>query len=56
MKICSHANAKNKQKGLRISNYLLLLVILKWHHGSERVNLKQSGLLAFTDTTQTRKK
>ena len=29
MKICSHAKAKNTQKGLRISNYLLLLVILK---------------------------
>ena len=28
---------KRKQKGLRISNFALLLVVFKCHHGSERV-------------------
>ena len=37
MNIFSHVNAKNTQKGLRISQFLLLLVVFKWRHGSERV-------------------
>ena len=37
MKILSHADAKNTQKGVRISNFLLLMVVLKGHRGSEGV-------------------
>ena len=29
---------KRQQKGIRVSNFTLLLVISKWHHGSEGVN------------------
>ena len=37
MKILPHADAKNTQKGVRISNFLLLMVVLKGHRGSEGV-------------------
>ena len=36
-KFLSHASEKKKTEGLRVSNVALLLVILKWHHSSERV-------------------
>ena len=29
---------KRRQKGLRVSNLALLMVVFKWHHGSEGVN------------------
>ena len=29
---------KSRQKGLSVSNIALLLVVFKWHHGSEGVN------------------
>ena len=39
---------KRKQKGLRVYNFALLMVVFKWHHGSEGVNLasvcRQLGL------------
>ena len=31
---------KRNVKGLEIWNFALLLVVLKWHHGSERVNVR----------------
>ena len=38
MKILSHASLwKRRQKGLRVSNLALLLVVFKWYHGSEGV-------------------
>ena len=40
MKILTHASAKRRQKGLRVSNFPLLMVVFKWHHGSEGVNLQ----------------
>ena len=39
MKILSHTSVKKKTKRLRGSNFTLLLVIFKWHHGSEGVNV-----------------
>ena len=30
---------KRRQKGLRVSNFTLLLVVFKWHHGSEGIKL-----------------
>ena len=33
----SHASAKRRQKGLRVSSFALLFVVFKWHHGSEGV-------------------
>ena len=51
MKILSHTSVKNKterlkgfrfwktrQKGLRVLDFALLLVVFQWHHGSEWVN------------------
>ena len=38
MKIPSHANVRKKTKGLRVSNFTLLMVVFKWHHGSGGVN------------------
>ena len=29
---------KRRQKGLKVSNFALLLVVFNWHHGSEGVN------------------
>ena len=29
---------KKKKKGLKVSNFALLWVVFKWHHGSEGVN------------------
>ena len=40
MKTLSNAKAKKKQKGLRISNFALLFVVLECHHGNEGVNYK----------------
>ena len=37
IRILSHADTKNTQKGVRISNFLLLMVVLKGHPGSEGV-------------------
>ena len=37
IKILSHIAAKKKTKRLKDSNFALLLVVLKWCHGSERV-------------------
>ena len=37
MKILSHGSRKRKQKGLMVSNFVLLFVIFKWHHSSEGV-------------------
>ena len=31
---------KRRQKGLRVSNFALLLVVFKWHHGSEGVKAR----------------
>ena len=39
MKIISIANAKKKKNGLRILPSARLFVVVKWHHGSERVNI-----------------
>ena len=38
MKTLSHANVKRRQKCLKVSDFALLLVVFKWHHGSEGVN------------------
>ena len=32
---------KSKQNGLRVSNFALSMVLFKWHHDSEGVNLQQ---------------
>ena len=32
---------KRRQKGLKVSNFVLLLVVFKWHHGSEGVKFIQ---------------
>ena len=40
MKILSHASAKKKRKRLKGLNFALLLVVFKWHQGSE--GIKQS--------------
>ena len=42
MKILSHATWKRKQKSWRVSNFALLIVVFKWHHGSEGVNIRHS--------------
>ena len=39
MKILSQANAKKKTKCLRVSNFVILLVVFKWQYGSEGVNI-----------------
>ena len=44
MIILPHASAKIKQKGLRVWNFALLLVVFKWHHGSEGVKVVASFL------------
>ena len=36
---------KRKQKGLKVSDFAFILVVFKWHHGSEGVN----GLLIGRD-------
>ena len=38
MKIVLHASVKTKKKSLRVSNFILLLVVFKWHPGSEGIN------------------
>ena len=43
MKILSHTSVKKKTKRLKVSNFALLLVIFKWHHGSEGVNVEQGA-------------
>ena len=45
MKILSHDSARKKkkrQKQFRVSHFALLLVVFKWHHGSEGVKLTKS--------------
>ena len=37
---------KRKQKGLRVSDFALSLVVFKWRHGSERVKLSRRTLAA----------
>ena len=39
---------KRKQKGLRVSNFALLLVAFKWHHGSEGVKRPQASVQLHT--------
>ena len=41
MKILWQASAKQRErkKGLRVLNLTLLLLVFKWHHGSEEVNV-----------------
>ena len=46
MKVLSHANAKKLKKDLRISNFAHLLVVFKWHHGSDGVNKQKKDLPA----------
>ena len=41
MKILHMTVRKRRQKVLRVSNFALLLVVFKWHHGSEGVNKKK---------------
>ena len=41
---------KRRQKGLRVSNVALLLVVFKWHHGSEGVKI-DSFVLRLDCTT-----
>ena len=45
MKILSHARKRRekrrRKKGWRVSNFALLLVVFKWHHGSEGINAIQ---------------
>ena len=38
IKVLSHANARRKRTGWRVTNLSLLLVVFKWHRGSEGVN------------------
>ena len=41
MKICSHAGVKKKTKRLMAFNFgTFLLVVFKWHHGSEAVKIQ----------------
>ena len=35
--------SKGKQRGLRVSNLALLLVVFKWHHGSEGVKSAETN-------------
>ena len=45
----SHASAKkSKQKGLRVWNFALLLVIFKWHDGSKGVKVATLFFLCLT--------
>ena len=49
MELLSHAIAKStKRKCLRISNFPLLLVVFKWHHGNERVKGRTFDRSAFS--------
>ena len=43
MKILSRDSAKNKTETVTFSNFALLLVVVKWHHGSEGVNVYYSS-------------
>ena len=50
IKVLSHTNAKKKTERLKDSNFALLLVVLKWYHGSESVNTaKRHHLLNEVD-------
>jgi len=44
LKILSNASAKRRQKVLRVSNFSPLLVVFKWHHDSEGVNIPRKRL------------
>ena len=46
MKTLSHAGAKIKKKGSRVSTFALLLDVFKWHHGSEGVKGSKLRLVA----------
>ena len=39
MKMFSHASAKKKTKRLKGFNFVPLMVVFKWHHGREGVNV-----------------
>ena len=58
IKISSHTVVKNIQKCVRISNFLLLLVVFKWHHGSEvvKVTFKQHYTKTFLLTCENNSK
>ena len=43
-----------KRKGLRFSRFALLMVVFKWHHSSEGVNLKGLGVWLKGPTVRTR--
>ena len=46
MKILSHTSQCEKEenkKGFRVSDFALLMVVFKWHHGSEGVKLCHSA-------------
>ena len=40
---CKKEKKEKRKKGLRVSNFALLLVVYKWHAGSERVKGLQSS-------------
>ena len=46
MEILVRANAK-KKNSLRVSNFTLLMVVVDWRHGSERVKLKTDMILVM---------
>ena len=39
---------KRKEKGLKVSNFALLLVVFKWHHGSDGVNCTVSPIQSIS--------
>ena len=43
MPVQKRKKKKRRKKGLRVSNFALLLVVYKWHAGSERVKGLQSS-------------
>ena len=53
MKILSHASAKKKTKRLKDFKFrifvVVVVVVFKWHHGSEEVNMY--NYLSLFDTT-----
>ena len=43
---------QRKQKGVTISDFALLLVVLKWHQGSEGVNAAVAVFVALASAVQ----
>ena len=46
MKILSHANAEKKTESLKVSNFALLMIVFKWHYGTEGVKFTASAYLS----------